>query len=148
MNRTDTIENLFVILKELENADHWLARSWDKCRSISHEQGLSNQQYDDLEAFTSRFARASDLLLQKVFRAIDTAEMEKSGTLLDAANRAEKRGIIESVEDVRRIRELRNNISHEYLTENLILLFEDVNTATPVLRTMMANARNYCERFR
>ncbi len=148
MKHTDTLENLFVVLKELENAERWLSRSREKCQSINHENGLSEEQYDDLEAFTSRFARASDLLLQKVFRAIDAAEMERSGTLLDAANRAEKRGIIDSVEEVRRIRELRNEISHEYLTENLILLFQEVNKATPLLLTMMTNAMDYCTRFR
>jgi hypothetical protein len=147
MNRGDVTENLFEVLKELENADYWLRRSWDKCRPITPESGLSDPQYDDLEAFTSRFARASDLLLQKVFRAIDAVELERSGTLLDAANRAEKRGIIDSVEDIRRIRELRNDISHEYLTENLTHFFQEVMRATPLLLAMISNAKIYCERF-
>lgn len=150
MTRTDkdTIENLFEVLKELENAENWLARSWEKCRAINPEQELSAQHYDDLEAFTSRFARTSDFLLQKVFRAIDAVEMERSGTLLDAVNRAEKRGIIDSVADIRRIRELRNEIAHEYLTENLNLLFQEVKNVTPMLRTIIANTQSYCERFK
>ena len=144
----DTIENLFDVLKELENAEQWLTRSLEKCRAINPEQDLSAQHYDDLEAFTSRFARTSDLLLQKVFRAIDAVEMERSGTLLDAVNRAEKRGIIDSVADIRRIRELRNEIAHEYLTENLNLLFQEVKNATPLLKAIIASTKSYSERFK
>lgn len=147
MSSKDTIENLFEVLQELDNADYWLKRSWEKCKQIEPGRELSEQEYDDLEAFTSRFARSSDLLLQKVFRAIDAVELERSGTLLDAANRAEKRNIIESVDDIRRIREVRNEISHEYLTNNLTGLFEEVRQLTPLLRTMILNAKEYCKRY-
>lgn len=114
MNKKHSIDNLFQVLNELDNADFWLKRSWLKCKDLNPEEDLTEQQYDDLEAFTSRFSRASDLLLQKVFRAIDAAELEISGTLLDAANRAEKRGIIENVENIRRIREVRTWRNNSY----------------------------------
>ncbi len=70
MNKKHSIDNLFEVLNELEHAEFWLKRSWSKCKDLNSEEDLIEQQYDDLEAFTSRFSRASDLLLQKVFRAI------------------------------------------------------------------------------
>ena len=41
----------------------------------------------------SRYTRICDLLLQKVFRSTDAFELERSETMLDALNRAEKRGL-------------------------------------------------------
>jgi hypothetical protein len=48
--------------EELRHARHWLVRSRDKCRAIDVSAELTEDQHDDIEAYTSRFARASDLL--------------------------------------------------------------------------------------
>ena len=64
------------------------------------------EEHDALEVLASRFARASDLLVQRAFRGIDRAELEDPGSVLDVLARAEKRGLIESVERFRLIREV------------------------------------------
>ncbi|MBJ7396585.1 MAG: hypothetical protein JHC76_11120 [Akkermansiaceae bacterium] len=51
---------------------------------------------------------------KRVLRAIDAYEMYEPGTLLDVANRAEKRGVIESVDWLRELKDTRNRISHDY----------------------------------
>ena len=104
----------------------WLERSYRKCKGLDTAQPLDEEQCDDIEALTSRFARASDLFVQKALRAIDAVELEKGGTLLDAAHRAEKRGVVGGFEGIRRIREVRNEISHEYISENPVRLLDQV----------------------
>ncbi len=38
---------------------------------------------DQFEVFTSRFARMSDMLIQKVFGLLDKIELEDEGTIRD-----------------------------------------------------------------
>ncbi|MBU0559155.1 MAG: hypothetical protein KKG93_06175, partial [Bacteroidetes bacterium] len=68
-----------------------------------------------METLASRFARVSDIVFQILFRSIDQVELENKGTLLDAVNRAHQRGLIESIDKMREIRDLRNQIVHEYV---------------------------------
>jgi hypothetical protein len=58
-----------------------------------------------------------DAILNKVFRSIDANELEDGGTRLDVVNRVEKRGIVASSERVRDLKDLRNDIVHEYVTD-------------------------------
>jgi len=85
-------------------------------------QGLSGVSEEDLlkvEAFTSRFARVVDLITKRVLRALDHFELHDVGTLLDVANRAEKRGLIDSVDWLRELKDTRNRILHDYAGEHL-----------------------------
>jgi uncharacterized protein YutE (UPF0331/DUF86 family) len=146
-NESEYIVLLQETVEELKQARHWLQRSAEKCRPIDAAGKLSEDQYDDLEAYMSRFARASDLLIQKVFRAIDAVELERPGTLIDAVNRAHKRGLIPGVDDVRRMRETRNEIAHEYVTEDLTDLLDRVRGFTPVLLGIIDKTIAYCGKY-
>src|ERR1035441_10072072 len=55
--------------------------------------GTTEEQLESAEAFTGRFARSVDLLVNKVLRSLDRVEMHPEGTLLDVVNRAEKRPV-------------------------------------------------------
>ncbi len=106
--------------------------------SYEHRPELraDREQYDDEEwehwdALTARFARLTDILTQAVFRAIDLAEFQPAGTFIDRLNRAEKRGHIRSVYEWKEIREIRNQIAHEYASDRLLLLLGDVLRHTP-----------------
>jgi hypothetical protein len=86
-----------------------------------------------LDALTIRFARLSDLLTQQVFRLADLLELEPEGSLIDRLHRAEKRGWIDSADDWKRIRQLRNSISHEYLPERWKAVVREVLRDAPAL---------------
>ena len=93
----------------------------------------NEDQLIQIEAFTSRFARVVDLLTKRVLRAVDQFEMQEPGTLLDIANRAEKRRLIESVEWLREVKDTRNEISHDYAGDRLLELLEFCRDELPNL---------------
>jgi uncharacterized protein YutE (UPF0331/DUF86 family) len=102
-------------LAELERALGHLRYSASSCaEQVARPASPSEEELARIEAFTSRFARVVDLMSKRVLRAIDAFEMYEPGTLLDVANRAEKRGLIESVEWLRELKDTRNRISHDY----------------------------------
>ena len=147
MTQRDYVLLLKESLTRLTNAERWLKRSYRICRDIDFTEEFGEDDYDALETLTSRFARVSDMILQKMFRSIDRLELEDGGTLLDALNRAEKRGLVESVDQFRLMRELRNEIAHEYSLDELQELFTSVLEYTPMLFTTIDHIRVYCQRY-
>lgn len=147
MTQNEYITALYETLKTTDEAAHWLKRSYAICCDFAGEDRYTEEQYDAFEALTGRFARLSDMLLQRVFRLIDRLEFEDSGTLIDTVHRAEKRGLIRSADLMREIRELRNEIAHEYASSDLRAMFQDVVHVTPELFTIVENIHSYCKRF-
>ena len=74
----------------------------------------TEKQLESAEAFTGRFARSVDLLVNKVLRSLDRVELKPEGTLLDVVNRAEKRGFLNRSEELREMKDVRNMIAHDY----------------------------------
>ena len=147
MKHNEHIQALAETLRQLDDGARWLRRSYTRCRKASAKRDLTPADLDALEALTGRYARVSDMILQKLFRGLDAIELEDQGTLLDALNRAEKRGLIDSAADFREIRELRNEIAHEYAQENLRPLFDNVLERTPALLEIIRRSRDYCRRY-
>jgi hypothetical protein len=94
---------------------------------------LSIGQRESCEALTSRFARLCDLLVQRLFRTLDRVELADDGTMLDRLDRAEKRGIIASAVQWRELRELKNEIAHDYLIESSDRVLLDALRRAPEL---------------
>lgn len=147
MKHREYIQALSEILTQLDDGARWLRRSLTRCRKAAAKRELSAADLDAFEALTSRYARVSDMILQKLFRCLDAIELEDSGTLLDALNRAEKRGLIVSADVFREVRELRNEIAHEYAQENLRPLFNGVLDRAPILLETIRRARIYSRRY-
>ena len=147
MTRQNYLLYLQEALAQLDNALYWLKRSYRQCHAIGVKSQYREEELDLFEALTGRFARVSDILLQKVYRSIDAVEFETGGTMIDVVNRAEKRGLLDSADEMRTIRDLRNSIAHEYVGENLILLFQDTLQYTPALLEMAKRAQAYCRRY-
>lgn len=125
-----------------QHAVKWLKRSYEKSPTPPYEDvGLDD--WDQLEALSGRFGRLTDLVLYKVFRAIDRYELEETGSLLDSSNRAVKRGLIESVDALRDLKDLRNEIVHEYAIDDLNGLYEDIHAATPELLNVVTRIGEY-----
>lgn len=144
MKQKDYILNLFETIAMLDNAIHWLKRSYTICSGIGLKESYTEEESDSFETLTSRFARVSDIIIQKAFRSIDAVEFENKGTLIDTINRAHKRGFFESIE---KLRELRNSIAHEYLQKGLADTFTDVLRFTPELFDITTQIKTYCKKY-
>ena len=137
------LENLKEVFNEVEKSLYWLNRSFKKCLSFDIADDLSDDNYDDLETLTSRFARTSDIFVQKVLRAIDKIELTEGGSLLDVLNRACKREIINSTDEIREIRDLRNEIAHSYVTDDLQPFLTDIKKQIPILIEIIEKSKKY-----
>jgi len=140
-----SVDNLSANIKLLKRQIYWLKISYDETLSIGIKKQYSIDEFGKFETLCSRFSRSIDFLVRKVFRSIDEYEFEAQGTLIDVVNRAHKRGLLEDVEEIRMIKEIRNAIAHEYVEEGLLGIFEDVLRYTPKLLVMMQKSVDYYE---
>ena len=145
--RITAIENLRHCQEQLQGALKWLNRSYQQCQNIAVEGNFSDDDFDKLENLTSRFARVTDLLINKMYRAIDRVELKQVGSLIDTINSAEKKNLIDSVEQARTLKDIRNEISHEYILEDLRLLFSEVLSETEKLIRLSEKAIIYAEAY-
>ncbi len=139
------LELLSKELKLLDDSSSILKYSYEKCKKIGIQEDYVIEDMDQFEAFTSRFARLSDMLIQKVFRLIDKIELDDEGTIRDRINRAEKKGLIESADIFIQIRIVRNDIAHEYHIETLKDIYKKVLELTPYLLDCAEKIRAYCK---
>jgi hypothetical protein len=77
--KNDELELFAKELKLLDEAAKILAYSYEACRKIGIKESYALEELDKFEALTSRFARTSDILIQRIFRLIDVLELEKTG---------------------------------------------------------------------
>jgi len=146
MTSSDALLVLEEFLQQMQSSIKWLQRSYELCKAIEIKENYTEDEFDKLENLCSRFGRAVDLIINKVFRSIDKVELEEGGMLLDIVNRAEKRGLIESVEEIREMKDLRNQIVHEYIAEALLSLIQDVFEYTPKLFEIQNRILSYCKK--
>ena len=108
--------------------------------------GVTEAQLESVEAFTSRFARAVDLLVNKVLRCLDRVELKLQGTLLDTVNRAEQRGFIDHANDLREMKDVRNMIAHDYAGAKTAEIFTHCREQKPVFDVLCDKANDYANR--
>lgn len=144
-------EELLEILKKelasLAKSTMLIQASYERCSKIGDKSAYSPSELEAYEALTARYSRLSDLLIQKVFRIIDTLELVNEGTLVDRINRAEKRNIIASAKEFTSLRLLRNTIVHEYEPDEYTRIFKDVLKVTPILLDSVEKTNQYCQKF-
>lgn len=123
------------IVEMLERGLEKLKYSFKKVSEISLEkENFEEEELETIEALCSRFARLSDMLLQKAFRFIDIYELyDPDISVLDRIQNAERRHLIGSAEEFKYIRQLRNEIAHNYAMENFVELFKEIIAFTPIL---------------
>lgn len=107
----------------------------------------SPEVLEKVEALTSRFARVVDLLIHRVFRSIDYYELLEPGSLLDAANRAESRGLVASVDWLRELKDARNRIAHDYTGSHLPELLSFCLGELSALLQVCEATQNYIDRL-
>ena len=145
--RKHLLAQLETSLANLDKAARAMAYSKGKCVTIGAKTEYDLEEQEVFEALTARFARAADILTQQTFKTVFALLQEDARTKLDAANLAEKLGIVEDANILLNIRELRNQIAHEYVGTHLGELFLDVLRYVPELEKVIARLKGYCQRF-
>jgi len=148
MSRSPHAVHLRDSLDELVRALGHLQYSAEACDRLPTDMSaLSEEELSIVEAFTSRFARVIDLLTKRVLRALDHFELHDAGTLLDVANRAEKRGLIESVDWLRELKDTRNRIAHDYAGDRLTEILDYCREEWPHLSETCQRTLSYGNRL-
>jgi hypothetical protein len=146
-----SVENVKAVLKAnrdaLETALPSFLRSLEKCRAFDLESPLSFEAEESFDALTSKFARVSDIFTQKVLKSFVILTREDAPTFMDRMNLCEKLGVIPSAEDLIDIRDLRNQIAHEYLSNNLIEVYQECLVLSDKLMTAIRSSDPAVKRF-
>ena len=117
-------------------------RSLVKCRDLDFSLPISFETEESLDALSSKFSRVSDIFTQKVLKTLIFVVREDAPTFLDRMNLCEKLGIIPSAEEIIAIRDLRNIIAHEYLSENLVEIYmEIIQLSDSLLKAILETER-------
>jgi len=92
---------------------------------FSLEQAAHLEEYLDLaervEAFVGRFGRLQDTLGDKLLPLLLSALGEKVSSVIDNLDRAERLDIIKSADEWMAMRNLRNQMIHEYVEDPVVL---------------------------
>ena len=118
-------------------------RSLVKCRNLDFSPPISFETEESLDALSSKFSRVSDIFTQKVLKTLIFVLREDAPTFLDRMNLCEKLGIIPSAEEIIAIRDLRNIIAHEYLSENLVEIYMEIIRLSDSLLTSIIETENF-----
>lgn len=131
-------------LAELDQALGHLSYSFGQVTALpSNLEGATAEQLESVEAFSSRFARTVDLLVNKVLRSLDRVELMSQGTLLDVVNRAEKRGFVAHAAQLREMKDVRNIIAHDYAGAKAAEIFVYCREQQPLLNEISTRVAQY-----
>lgn len=136
-------KNIDALKKQLK----WLQRSYSVCKEAGIKGDYSEIEFDAFETLSGRFSRSVDFLARKVFRSLDSIEFEDPGTLIDVINNAHKRELFSDMDQMKMIRDIRNEIVHEYLNERLKEYFTDILEYTPVLISIINRTIDYSTKY-
>lgn len=136
-------KNLTYNLSLLDKSAKTLALSLQKCKKISVKKEYSFEESESFDALSSKFSRTSDIYTQKVLRSVFSLLRERQTTLIDMANRAEKLELITSAKELFTIRDVRNEIAHQYVEEVLFELYVKVLDTTDILFSSIKKTKFY-----
>lgn len=132
MNTND--EKLIKILQTewqmLESSTLTLLHSVEKCRNIGTKKIYSFEEQESFDSLTSKFNRSSDLFTQKILRTTWMLLHESFIPFIDLMNVCEKQEIICNAGQMIAIRDMRTQISHEYISGTLWELIPEVMEMT------------------
>ena len=144
----ENLQNLFkenwgLLVQALPSFDRSLA----KCRQFDFSSPISFEIEESMDALSSKFARLSDIYTQKVIKTLLFLLRENAPTFLDRMNLCEKLEIIPCAEEMIAIRDLRNTIAHEYLSENLLEVYQEtIRLSDCLLKSILQTEKMIKER--
>ncbi len=110
----------------LEVSLETLLLSVTKCKAIGIKPEYTFEEQESFDSLTSKFNRTSDLFTQKVLRTTWMLLHEPFVPFIDMMNKGEKMQILCSANQMIEIRDLRNQIAHEYIPEAIGELVPEV----------------------
>jgi len=110
-----------------------LLLSVEKCRKIGIKQNYSFEEQESFDSLTSKFSRTSDVFTQKVIRTTWLLLHESFVPFIDMMNGCVKMGMLHAADEMIEIRDLRNQIAHEYIPDALRELVSEVMQLTDKL---------------
>ena len=135
-------------LKLFNKSIFWLKRSLQRVKSVENFEKLTEEQLEIIETLMNRYSRAIDILINKVLRSLDYLELEESSRKLDIVIRAEKRGFVRDYNILIEMKDLRNELAHEYLEERLRDRLEEVMSKSRELVEIADEINRYVQKFR
>lgn len=137
-------DNLNLFNKSIE----WLNKSYQKTKNIDlGKNNLSEDELEVLETLSNRFSRAVDILINKVLRSLDLLELEDISRKIDIVIRAEKRGLVDDYKLLIELKDLRNELIHEYIQEMLLEKFKEIIEKTPLLFDIADKINSYSKKY-
>lgn len=82
-------------------------------------------------------------MTQKVLKSLYILLHENIKTIIDSANLLEKLDIIDTADDLLNIREIRNQIAHDYVTEKINGFYLEVLNYVPHLKQIVENVKAF-----
>lgn len=148
MSLTNIENQILSYRQHLEKSLKYLEYSLEKISKLHHEiNKLNFDQLETWESFTSRFARTTDIFLNKFLRAIilKADPLFRKG-FRDILNESEKLQLISNGNRWWAIRELRNKEAHEYTDEDLQNFFIAVKNKSPfIIQEIKEAIKKSCE---
>ena len=120
-----------------------LQLSIKKCRAIGEKENYSFEELESFDSLTSKFSRTSDIFTQKVMRTLWMLLHEPFVPFIDMVNKGEKISMLHSADVLIEIRDLRNQIAHEYIPEAIRDLVPEVIE----LSSDLTKNIEFCEQF-
>ena len=120
-----------------------LIQSVVKCKAIGIKPEYSFEEQESFDSLTSKFNRTSDLFTQKIIRSIWMLLHEPFVPFIDMMNIGEKIKILSSSDQMIGIRDMRNQIAHEYIPEVIRDLVPEVIELTLQLSENITCCRDF-----
>ena len=143
MNSQKILRLLHAELVDLSRSAASLEKSVAKCGSLTPSPRQSFEEEESFDALTSKFARTSDMLTQKILKTAVLILREEAPTFIDRMNLCEKLGVIPSARELIEVRDLRNTIAHEYAADNLMEIYADTVKLSPSLLAAVTAATTF-----
>jgi len=114
-----------------------------KCQLIGRKESYTFEELESFDSLTSKFNRTSDIFVQKVLRSVWMLLHESFIPFIDMMNKSEKMLMLLSADKMIEIRDLRNQIAHEYIPEAIRDLIPEVIELTSQLIENIENCRRF-----
>ena len=113
------LQTLEIVAKEGRQLTYSWNRLFNQSIDVNWVENLEQNAdcAEQMEAFVSRFGRMQDTMADKLFPRWLLALAETPGSQIETLNRAERLGVLTSTERWLEMRNLRNRLVHEYMTD-------------------------------